>query len=109
MVSAKLLLVGFVISVMVLAVQSCSKTPIACFTTTPSMDSIHRNQTVIFNANCSALADSYNWQFYDNMDSVNFTPIVTKVFKDSGTVNVYLLVTNGNNYAGMTQNITVLP
>ena len=104
-----MLVVGFIAGIIVLVVQSCSKTPIACFSTTPSMDSIHRNQPVIFNAGCSALADSYNWQFYDNPDSIAFTQIVTKVFADTGTVNVYLLVTAGGNYAGEIQNIKVLP
>jgi len=102
-------MVAVVAGILILAAQSCSKTPIACFTTTPSQDSIHVNDTVIFNAYCSVFVGSYNWQFYDNPDSVSFTPIVTKIFKDTGTINVYLLVTDGNNYAGETQNIKVLP
>ncbi len=92
-----------------LAIQSCSKTPIACFTTSIDADSIHVNQTVTFDATCSIYADSYNWQFYNNVDSIAFTPTVTKTFTDTGTVNIYLLVTSGNHYAGYTQNIKVKP
>ena len=108
MLDRKLLMVVLSLGIM-LAVQSCSKTPVACFNTSPPMDSIHVNQTVTFNANCSINAGSYNWQFYDNLDSVAFTSIVTKVFKDTTTVNVYLLVTDGNNSAEVTTNIKVLP
>jgi len=104
------MLIGvFVAGIIALAFQSCSKTPIACFNTTPGMDSIHVNQPVVFDAGCSIYAGSYNWQFYNNVDSIAFTRTVTKVFKDTGTVQVYLLITYGNQYAGETQNITVLP
>ena len=95
--------------VLILLAQSCSKTPVACFTTSIDPDSIHVHQTVTFNATCSVFAGSYNWQFYNNVDSIAFTPTVTKTFNDTGTVNVYLLVTSGNNYAGVTRDIKVLP
>ena len=104
-----MLIAGVFAGLLLLIVQSCSKEPVACFTTTPNMDSIHVNQPVVFNANCSIYAGSYNWQFYNNTDSIDFTPTVTKVFKDTGSVQVYLLVTWGNNYAGITQYITVMP
>jgi hypothetical protein len=109
MVGRKMLLAVVVTGIIALGVQSCSKTPIACFTTTPNMDSIHVNDTVIFNANCSVFAGSYNWQFYNNQDSVAFTAIVTKVFRDTGKVDVYLLVNDGNNFADVDQTILVLP
>ncbi len=109
MVDSKMLILGFIAGVMILAVQSCSKTPVACFNTSVSLDSIHVNQQVTFNANCSVNADSYNWQFYNNQDSIAFTSIVTKVFKDTGTVNVYLLVTGGRTAAGANVNIKVQP
>ena len=102
-------MVAVVTGIMVLGVQSCSKTPIACFTTTPAMDSIHVGDTVVFNAYCSVFAGSYNWQFYNNQDSTAFTPIVTKIFRDTGRVDVYLLVTDGNNFADVDQTILVLP
>ena len=98
-----MLLAGLLIA----GAQSCSRTPIACFNTSPPLDSIHRNQPVIFNATCSFDAGNYYWQFYNNRDSTAYTPMVTKFFKDSGTVNVYLLVTSGNNYAGVNYDITV--
>jgi len=104
-----MLIGGFFAAIGLLIIQSCSKTPIACFTTTPGMDSIHVNTPVIFDARCSVYAGSYNWQFYNNVDSIAFTPTVTKTFKDTGTVDVYLLVTWGNQYAGETQNIVVQP
>ncbi len=102
-----MLVVALVAGVIMLAVQSCSKTPVACFNTTPPLDSIHINQPIIFDANCSTLADAYYWQFYNNTDCTAFTPLVTKYFKDTTTVNVYLLVTNGGNFAGVTYNIVV--
>ena len=104
-----MLIAGVAAVFITLAFQSCKRTPIACFSTTPDMDSIHVRQTVTFNAYCSVYAGSYNWQFYNNVDSIAFTPIVTKVFKDTGTVQVYLLITDANEFAGITQNITVLP
>ena len=105
-----MLMVAIILGIIiVLSTQSCSKTPIACFSITPGLDSIHVNDTVIFNANCSAFAGSYNWQFYNNSDSLAFTSIVTKVFKDTGSVDVYLLVTSGNNFAGADQTIKVQP
>ena len=106
---AKMIFRGIIAGLIVMAVQACSKTPVACFNTTPPLDSIHVNQVVTFNATCSFSADSYNWQFYNNADSTAFTPVVSKVFKDTGTVNVYLLVTSGSNDAGVNTNITVLP
>jgi hypothetical protein len=109
MAKGRMLMAGVVAGIMALAFQSCSKTPIACFSTTPAMDSIHVNTPVVFDARCSVYAGSYNWQFYNNVDSIAFTPTVTKTFKDTGTVEVYLLVTWGNQYAGLTQNITVQP
>jgi len=109
MVDRKLFIVGLVLGILLGGLSACNKQPVACFNTTPAMDSIHINQPVIFDATCSINAGSYNWQFYDNTDSVNFTPVVTKVFKDTGTVNVYLLIVSGNNYAGDNVNITVLP
>ena len=102
-----MIVVGIVAGVIMLAIQSCSKIPVACFNTTPPLDSIYVNQPVIFNANCSTLADAYYWQFYNNSDSTAFTPMVTKYFKDTTTVNVYLLVTNGGNFAGVNYSITV--
>ena len=92
-------------------VQSCKKTPYACFITTPSIDSIRVNVPVIFNAfACSSYANSYNWQFGsgDSID-VEFNPIVTKTFKDTGNVDVYLLVTNGNKQSSLDQTIHVNP
>ena len=109
MAGRKTVLTGVVAGIMMLAVQSCSKTPVACFGTNVSMDSIHVNVPVIFDARCSVNADSYNWQFYNNRDSIAFTPVVTKTFKDTGTVNVYLLVTSGSKFAGVTANIVVKP
>ena len=109
MVPCKMFILIVVACILLLAAQSCSKQPVACYTTNISIDSIHRNQPVTFDATCSVNAGSYNWQFYNRNDSVAFTPIVTKVFPDSGTVNVYLLVTSGNSFAGLNTNITVLP
>ena len=105
----KMLLIAVVTGLIVLATQSCSKTPIACFSATPSVDSIHVNDTVVFNAYCSVFADSYNWQFYNNQDSTAFTQVVTKIFRDTGKVDVYLLVTDGNNFADVDQTIVVRP
>lgn len=109
MIDRKMLVMAVIAGIMILAIQSCTKTPIACFNTTPGPDSIHVNQPVVFDARCSIFAGSYNWQFYNNPDSIAFTPTVTKTFTDTGTVNVYLLVTWGNQYAGVEQNIKVLP
>ena len=91
--------------------QSCYKLPTACFTTNIGIDSIRVDTPVIFNAlSCSTNASAYNWQF-GNGDSleVEFGPIVTKTFTDTGNIDVYLLVTKGQKQNSFDKIIHVNP
>jgi PKD repeat protein len=92
------------------AMQSCRKSPFACFTTSVNIDSIRVNVPVTFNALCSSYAGSYNWQFGsgDSAD-VQFNAVVTETFKDTGDVDVYLLVTNGGKQNSTDETIHVHP
>jgi PKD repeat protein len=97
------------LSAFYLFIQSCSKKPSACFHTSVDEDSIHVHQLITFNALCSNNAGDYFWEFYDNDDSVEFTPNVQKVFNDTGQVKVYLLVTNRRQESSVTKTIHVNP
>jgi hypothetical protein len=98
-----------VIASLLLLGQSCVRKPFACFSTIPVADSIKVNVPVTFSAACSLNANDFNWQFYNNQDSVEFGQTVIKTFKDTGSVQVYLLVTAGLNSSGYTKTITVKP
>ena len=89
--------------------QSCVKKPFACFSTIPPEDSIYKNIPVFFTAACTDNGDDFNWQLYNIPDSVYFGRSFTTTFKDTGIVNVYLLVVTGGNSSGYTKNITVKP
>ncbi|MDB5282506.1 MAG: hypothetical protein JWO06_1581 [Bacteroidota bacterium] len=91
------------------AMQSCTKSVFACFSTDANVDSLHINRTVTFNANCSTNGDEFFWEFNNNPDSTNFGSVVTKTFRDTGTLNVYLLVVNGNRSSSSTQTLNVKP
>jgi PKD repeat protein len=90
-------------------IQSCGKAPFACFTTDLDRDKIHVNQPVTFAANCTSNASDYFWQFYGNEDSTEFGYSVTKVFKNPGKVEVFLLVSGGHKTSTTTDSIMVLP
>jgi PKD repeat protein len=92
-----------------LSIQSCSKKPFACFRTDVAEDSIHVNQVVTFTALCSTNARDYSWEFSDKIDSIAFSPNVTRIFADTGEVEVYLLVTNGRKQSTSSRNIYVHP
>ena len=102
-------LLQFTLGGLLLLPQSCGKQPYPCFTTNPDEDDIHVNQPVTFSPYCSANGDEYFWVFYGNDDSIDFNPVVTKYFKDTGFVDVSLDVTNGNKYARVTDKIYVKP
>jgi PKD repeat protein len=104
----KFLILVSVISVFA-CTGSCTKTPLACFTFSPTQDTIHLRDSVTFNATCSENAHQYYWQFYNNVDSIGYGVIVGRKFLDTGSINVTLLVTNGNNSNTASQYIYVLP
>ena len=96
-----------VVSVLVLLLQACGKKPVPCFDTYPDKENIHINQQVTFSAYCTNNGNDYYWQFYNNEDSIEFGPVVTKYFKDTGTVKVSLTATNANKSAIYTDYILV--
>ncbi len=89
--------------------QSCKKTPLPCFVTNPIEDSIRVNTPVTFSALCTRDGKSYYWEFYEGGDSIEFGDVVTKTFYDTGSVKVYLFVTNGNKSSSVTRRIHVNP
>ena len=97
---------GFILLV---SIESCGKRPFACFETSVDEADIHVNQPVKFFALCSSNADDFYWEFYDNEDSTEFGYSVTKTFKDTGLVNVFLLVSKGNKTSSTERKIKVLP
>ncbi len=105
----KILFPVFILFAAVAGFTSCGHAPNACFASSINEDSIHVNQAVTFNAACTSNGDGFNWQFYGNEDSVEFGSIVTKAFPDTGSVNVYLLVTNGKKSSSVTRDIRVIP
>ncbi|MFN8298662.1 MAG: hypothetical protein U0T75_06110 [Chitinophagales bacterium] len=90
-------------------INSCAKHPFACFTTEPDENSIHRMQPVTFNAACSTNGDGFFWELYGNEDSTFYGQTLTTVFKDSGNVKVFLLITAGGRTASTERYIKVLP
>jgi hypothetical protein len=94
---------------LLLLVQSCGRQPYACFRTEPEEDNIHVHQPVTFRANCSTGADSYFWEFYDKEDSTEYGFSVTKTFKDTGEVKVFLLVVGGGKTSSTQTYIKVKP
>ncbi len=99
----------FVVAAFMAAIQSCGKTPFSCFTASVNIDSIHVNQPVTFSALCTRDGKDFNWEFYDNGDSIEFGTVVIKSFPDTGTVKVYLLVTNGGKSSSTTQTLHIRP
>ena len=95
--------------VFIIAIQSCGKTPLPCFTTDVDIDSIHVYQPVTFLTVCTRDGKDFSWEFYDNDDSIEFGRVVVKSFPDTGNVKVYLQVTNGNKIASTSKIIRVLP
>lgn len=98
-----------VIAGMLAMSSSCGTHPFACFTTDVAEDSIHRMQPVTFNAACSANGDGYFWELYGNEDSTFYGTTLTTVFKDTGNVKVFLLITAGGRTASTERYIKVLP
>lgn len=96
-------------SSVVLFMQSCKKTPLPCFVTNPEEDSIHVNTPVTFSSFCTRDGNSFYWEFYEGGDSIEFGDVVTKTFYDTGSVKVYLFVTNGTKSASVTKRIRVNP
>ncbi len=92
-----------------LQLESCVKTPFACFQTQPDEDNIHVNQPVTFTGFCSTNADGYFWEFYDDEDSSYFGFTTTQTFYDTGYVKVYLLVTGGRKTNATSREIYVKP
>ena len=104
----KIFAITFFSSLLLLLIfQSCGRKPFACFRTDVDEDSIHVNEPVIFNSVCSSNGNSFFWEFYDNEDSIFFTPTVQKIFYDTGNVKVFLLVTNGNKSSTVSREIHV--
>jgi hypothetical protein len=99
---------GVIVACCVMA-SSCNKSPFACFTTDVNADSIRVGHPVTFNAGCSENAGDYDWKFYNNDDSIFFGRTITKTFKDTGTVNVYLLIVGGNKTTSTSQDFRVNP
>ncbi|MCX6200311.1 MAG: hypothetical protein NTY88_14020 [Bacteroidetes bacterium] len=104
--SATIVLLSFSLAVFM---QSCKKTPLPCFVTNPEEDSIHVNTLVTFSSLCTRDGKSFYWEFYEGGDSIEFGEVVTKTFYDTGTVKVYLFVTNGNKSSSVTKRIRVNP
>ncbi len=90
-------------------IQSCKKTPLPCFVTHPEEDSIRVNSPVTFSSFCTRNGNSFYWEFYEGGDSIEFGDVVTKTFYDTGSVKVYLFVTNGNKSSSVTKHIHVNP
>ena len=104
---------GFVLLLFVagmgcMLLQSCAKRPFACFSTDVEIDSIRVNEPVVFSAYCSDNTSEYFWEFYDG-DSVEFGPVVTQTFKDTGQTEVKLLTTNGTKTSAYSQTFVVRP
>lgn len=101
--------VVLVIAGLLTLVNSCAKHPFACFSTDIPEDQIHRMQQVTFNAACSTNGDGFFWELYGNEDSTFYGPTLTTVFKDTGNVKVFLLITAGGRTASTERYIKVLP
>jgi len=99
----------FILLAAVYSCTSCGRTTSACFETSVHPDSVHLNQPVTFNAACTINGGQYNWEFYNNEDSVEFGVTVTKAFSDTGDVDVFLLVTNGTKSSSISKTIHVNP
>ena len=89
-------------------INSCSKTPYACFKILNNVDSIHVRDTVRFDANCSSDVDHYNWNLGDNKD-LQFNATAKTTYDTVGTFNITLFVTSGGNTAQADKTITVRP
>jgi hypothetical protein len=75
--------------------------PIAKFTWTPKDNILLRGQAITFNASESYHSSGiklYAWDFGDNNKTTVETPIVTHIYKATGTVTVVLNVTDHGNF-----------
>lgn len=94
---------------LLMLITSCAKNPLPCFMTNPEEDNIHVSQPVTFSAYCSNNSEEFFWEFYGNEDSIEFGPVVTKYFSDTGTVKVAMTAINGTKAAIYKQDILVKP
>ena len=104
-----LFFVVFMLCNLALMIQSCTPNPYACISTDVNEDSIRVNQPVTFSSFCSINGEEYFWEFFDNADSVEFSRTVTKTFYDTGSVKVFLLVTNRRKTSSVTKYYEVKP
>lgn len=90
--------------------QSCYRSPVACFSISVNTDSIYVNKPVTFDGTCSYLAKEYFWQFETKKDTLgSFNAVDTETFTDTGNVIVVLSVLNGNQVSSVSQTIHVRP
>lgn len=85
---------------------SCSDDPAnlqACFTFSPE-EYIQVGDTVFF-TNCSAEAESYNWNFGDGETSEEAEPF--HIYAESGVYDIQLIANNGGVNVGVTKSINI--
>lgn len=103
------LIIGIILFASVV-VSSCGIKPFPCYTTSIPIDSIHVNQPVTFDAECTDPGKEFFWEI--NTPSDSFTYIqkkFTHTFDSAGTVELYLYVINGAKSASRKDYFTVLP
>ena len=89
-------------------INSCSKTPYACFKILNNVDSIHVRDTVRFDGSCSSDVENYNWNLGDNKN-LQFNIAAKTTYDTVGTYTITLFVINGGNTAQADKIITVKP
>ena len=101
---------GLLALIAIVAISSCSSAPGACYIIEgqPNSDTIHRNVAYTFNGSCSADAHEYDWVFRGLSDSLGYGAVQTRTYPDSGTFDILMIVTNGNNYNTIDQPIVVI-
>jgi PKD repeat protein len=92
---------------LIASINSCSKTPSACFQVYSSSDSIRIGEPVTFDASCAADANEYNWSF--GGDLIDFGKIVTIAFDSAKVYEVELITINGRKTTKNIKEITVYP
>jgi hypothetical protein len=95
------------LAILIASLNSCSKTPSACFQVYADSDSIRVGDAITFDASCAVDANEYNWSF--GGDIIDYGKIVTIAFDSAKVYEVELMTLNGRKMTKNKKDITVYP
>ena len=87
--------------------NSCTKTPEACFVIGKGSLNIKVNEEIQLSAACSSDADTYAWEYGDGSGDTGAT--AKHKYPQAGTYNIKLTAKNSSKSASTTKTVTIAP